>query len=266
MEGVALRIETDPAVIVERLDGVVATDPVRHTILATVAEDVRGGTAGWCAWDGDAVAARSSGPVTVTGSWRDLDALAAVLAGLGDVSGLRGPVEVVDDLVARLGRPIRHCVAERLFRCDAVAPPNGVPGRARRAGAADRALLAAWREPFLVETFGRVPPGTDLTAWPDQVLRGGGAWLWEDGAGEVVAQAVARTSMAGAVRIGGVFTPPEHRGRGYGSAVTAALTADVLDRGDVPCLFTDLANPTSNKIYKQIGYRPVEDARAVWFV
>jgi predicted GNAT family acetyltransferase len=263
---VTLQIDTDPSKIAARLDAVVATDPVRHTILATVLEDVRGGAAGWCASDGAAVAARSSGPVTVTGGWPDTGALAAALARLGDVLALRGRVEVVDDLVARLGRPVRHSVAERLFRCDAVVRPAGVPGRGRRAGQGDRDRLAAWREPFLVETFGRVPPGTDLAAWPDQVLRGGGAWLWEDAAGDVVAQAVARTSVAGAVRIGGVFTPPEQRRRGYGAAVTAALTADVLDRGEVPCLFTDLANPTSNKIYQQIGFRPVEDARAVWFV
>ena len=262
----ALRIETDPAAIVARLDAVVAADPVRHTIVATVAQDVRDGSAGWCAYDGAATAARSSPalPVTVTAGWHDVRELASTLAELPDVHCLRGPVEVVDELVARLGRPLVHTVDERLFRCDEVVPPAGVPGWGRRATAADHDLLASWRAPFLVEVFGRVPPGTDLAAWPVQAVRGG-AWLWEDAAGEVVSQAAARTSLAGAVRIGGVYSPPEHRGRGFASAVTAALTGETLARGEVPVLFTDLANPTSNRIYQAIGYRAVEDGRSVWF-
>jgi predicted GNAT family acetyltransferase len=56
-----------------------------------------------------------------------------------------------------------------------------------------------------------------------------------------------------------VYTPAEHRARGYGSAVTAAATQDVLDDRAIPVLFTDLANPTSNAIYQRLGYRPVGD-------
>ena len=63
------------------------------------------------------------------------------------------------------------------------------------------------------------------------------------------------------VRINYVYTPPEHRGRGYASACVASLTRQLLDEGvALCCLYTDLANPTSNKIYQAIGYRPVCDA------
>jgi predicted GNAT family acetyltransferase len=47
--------------------------------------------------------------------------------------------------------------------------------------------------------------------------------------------------------------------------VTAAATRDVLDRGAIPVLFTDLANPTSNKIYQQLGYYAVEDRVQITF-
>jgi predicted GNAT family acetyltransferase len=61
-------------------------------------------------------------------------------------------------------------------------------------------------------------------------------------------------------RIGPVYTPPELRGRGYGSALTAAVTERLLGSGLRFCfLYTDLANPTSNSIYQRIGYRPVSD-------
>jgi predicted GNAT family acetyltransferase len=62
-----------------------------------------------------------------------------------------------------------------------------------------------------------------------------------------------------------VYTPPEHRGHGYASAVTARAAWDILDHAAVPVLYTDLANPTSNKIYRAIGFRPVTDRTSVTF-
>lgn len=69
------------------------------------------------------------------------------------------------------------------------------------------------------------------------------------------------------IRIGPVYTPPEHRGRGYASAVTAAASQTELGMGRrFIFLFTDLSNPTSNKIYQQIGFEPVIDVDQLQFV
>ena len=58
-----------------------------------------------------------------------------------------------------------------------------------------------------------------------------------------------------------MYTPPEQRRRGYGSAATAVASARNLERGCRFCfLYTDLANPTSNKIYMDLGYEPVADS------
>ena len=58
-----------------------------------------------------------------------------------------------------------------------------------------------------------------------------------------------------------MYTPPELRGRGYASAVTAELSAELLAEGRSYCfLYTDLANPTSNRIYQTIGYEFVCDS------
>ncbi|MDF5719317.1 MAG: GNAT family N-acetyltransferase [Rhizonema sp. PD37] len=60
--------------------------------------------------------------------------------------------------------------------------------------------------------------------------------------------------------IGRVYTPPEYRKKGYATSCVAALSQTLLDRGCRYCfLFTDLANPTSNHIYRIIGYQPVCD-------
>jgi predicted GNAT family acetyltransferase len=72
--------------------------------------------------------------------------------------------------------------------------------------------------------------------------------------------------MGPMTRVGPVYTPPESRGHGYGSAVTAAASAWAHDAGAREVvLFTDLANPVSNAIYPRIGYRPVLDALELRF-
>ncbi|WP_395694501.1 GNAT family N-acetyltransferase [Nocardioides sp.] len=63
----------------------------------------------------------------------------------------------------------------------------------------------------------------------------------------------------GVSRVGPVYTPAEHRGHGYASAAVAEVSRRILEAGDRACLFTDQANPTSNKIYEAVGYRAVVD-------
>ncbi len=63
----------------------------------------------------------------------------------------------------------------------------------------------------------------------------------------------------GVARIGPVYTPKEHRGRGYASAAVAEVSAQLRAEGNRVTLFTDQANPTSNRIYLALGFEPVVD-------
>ena len=77
-----------------------------------------------------------------------------------------------------------------------------------------------------------------------------------------------RTSppVAGVVRLGPVYTPPEARRHGYATALVAELSRRALAAGATKCmLYTDLANPTSNSIYRAVGYRRSGDARQYLF-
>jgi predicted GNAT family acetyltransferase len=89
--------------------------------------------------------------------------------------------------------------------------------------------------------------------------------LWRDGGQFVsIAAAVGRTPSG--IRIGLVYTPPPLRRRGYAGALVAALSQKLLDSGRRFCfLFTDMTNPTSNKIYQQIGYQKICEQRQVLF-
>lgn len=62
------------------------------------------------------------------------------------------------------------------------------------------------------------------------------------------------------VSIGGVYTPPDRRNRGYASSCVAGLCQELLATYAFCVLYTDLANPTSNAIYQLIGIRPHHDS------
>jgi hypothetical protein len=54
-----------------------------------------------------------------------------------------------------------------------------------------------------------------------------------------------------------VYRPPAQRGRGWASNAVAEVSRRIQVEGARVCLFTDQANPTSNKIYVALGYRPM---------
>jgi predicted GNAT family acetyltransferase len=188
-----------------------------------------------------------------------------------------GRGDVVRDVVARpevaeafaaawhdqTGRTAHVHMRELLYRIDEAPDVPAIPGSFRRAGGDDVDLLVRWYADFTLEAWGE-PLAEDL----DRVRRrmadrvdaaGTGTLLWEDG-GQPVAMAHYGGMTPSGVRIGPVYTPSAQRWRGYGTALTAALTRDLLARGRRGVfLFTDAGNATSNSIYSAIGYRKVAD-------
>jgi GNAT superfamily N-acetyltransferase len=153
---------------------------------------------------------------------------------------------------------------------DVEAVPSA-PGAARVATPVDRDLLIQWLYAFADEATGG-PPGEPglLERMLDTRLDAGdptraGYWVWED-EGTRVSVCGHASPTPGGIRIGPVYTPPEHRRRGYATILVAELSRWLLDRGHRACyLYTDLENPTSNSIYGKIGYRRVCDSADVRF-
>ncbi len=130
-----------------------------------------------------------------------------------------------------------------------------VPPGVRRAGRADDVpLIARWLQTFSAEIEHPVQANADAIA--DHMVRSGHMDVWIDD-GQIVSM-VGFRNAAGVVRIGPVYTPPEHRNHGYARRLTYEVTADALRRPGVhrAMLFTDAANPVSNSIYRQAGYEP----------
>jgi len=129
----------------------------------------------------------------------------------------------------------------------------------------DRDLLLRWVEECLVEAVPQQPAGQTAEVVDERFrAEDAGLVLWED-PGPVAMAGFGSPTPTG-IRIGPVYTPPDHRRHGYGTAATAALSRMLMLRGYRACfLYTDLANPTSNGIYAAIGYRPVCDMLEVRF-
>ncbi len=82
-------------------------------------------------------------------------------------------------------------------------------------------------------------------------------YMLKNEAGQNVAMAANTRATTNGGTISLVYTPPEFRGRGYGSIITALVTEKILSEKKFASLFTDLLNPTSNSIYQKIGFRKI---------
>jgi uncharacterized protein len=196
---------------------------------------------------------------------RAIEALLAVVREeFPSLPGVVGPKERAAQFAAAwqavTGAATRLEIAQRVFCAERVDPPRGVSGWMRAYEPADRELAVRWMDAFVAEALPSSPQPESSEEFVNrrQQDSDGGLVLWDDG-GPVSFAGYGGLTPNG-IRIGPVYTPPELRGRGYGSAVTAALTQRLLDGGRRFCfLFTDLANPTSNSIYQRIGYRRISD-------
>jgi GNAT superfamily N-acetyltransferase len=178
---------------------------------------------------------------------------------------LRADGVVPDGLIGSSAEPVRLASAMRVQTRERVLLGNhvldGAPviapanGRMRAATMDDFELVLAWEIAFLEECGLPFNPSAlpqemrDRLSAPQPLM-----WLWEVD-GEPVAMTVGRPCPP-AARLGQVYTVPGHRGRGYAGALVGQVSAQLREWGCTSIyLFTDLANPTSNGVYRRIGYR-----------
>lgn len=278
----ALTRYADPAAFLDEARPLLASDPARTTIIGSSLHQVLDGTfpddgsaPPWFATVTDpggvvtglAMRVGSYPPLMHGFAPDEAAALAALILGDGEAVGaVTGEERAARAFAARVtgtrGGRVEVERGIRLHRLESLRPPDGVPGRGRPAAATDLDLTTGWVLAFLEE----IGEGERASTEPGraqqrdlQRTRLPRTWLWVDEHEIPVSLAAASEPAFGVARIGPVYTPPEHRERGYAAAVTAHLSAVLRAAGSDVVLFTDLANPTSNGVYARIGYRPVAD-------
>ena len=247
--------------------GFLERDPIGNTVALTALDALRhGGAYGdeppWFTWALDdtgavrGVAFRT--PPYDVGLPPTDDETAAALGRAHrerELPGAIGPEPAVRAFATGAGREVEVRMSEVQYVLQALVEPAPVAGEARPFSEYDVEVYVHGMEGFLAETgVTRADPVRSLRT---RLAAGGAFSLWWVG-GEPVAMAGRSPAVAGVPRIGPVWTPPEHRGRGYAAAVTDHVCRESFAAGARACtLFADAANPTSNGVYVRLGFEPV---------
>jgi len=199
---------------------------------------------------------------------------AAAVASGRPVRGLVGPAPQVEramaalDIVAASAQLDERETLFALPLADLCVPEPLANGRVcgRRAGPDDVELVTEWRVAFSLESLGDEDSPRLWEQVRTSVRRGvseNRIWVLE-AAGVPVSTSGFNAAVREAVQIGGVWTPPAQRGRGYGRAVVAASLLDARNQGvGKAVLFTGLDNLPARRAYGVLGFRPLGDYRLV---
>jgi predicted GNAT family acetyltransferase len=176
---------------------------------------------------------------------------------LGAIEDTKAFVELWHE---RTRQPYHLHMQQGIYQLTKVNPVKNVSGDYRVATVNERELMLDWALDFAFEALGEKLDRDEYGKLIDRKLENNLTnclRLWWD-EGQPVAMITSTRPTPNGVTVTMVYTPPDLRGRGYASALTAAISQELLDSGKKLCfLYTDMSNPTSNKIYQNIGYELV---------
>jgi len=129
------------------------------------------------------------------------------------------------------------------------------PGRSRRVTVDDADRFADWVIRFVREASPHDPLPSE------EILRSracaGQHWFWTVDDEPVSLTGIVRQTRDTAA-IASVYTPPPHRKRGFAGAIVSTVVDQIYAGGrKTACLYTNLANPISNRCYEKIGFKRV---------
>jgi uncharacterized protein len=166
--------------------------------------------------------------------------------------------EILTRILREEGRTVEENRENGVYRCRAVKMPPTRSAVLRPATMEDLKLVGDWTDAFQAESLPK--DRRPLRVLTEERIRGGLMILEDEG--QPVAMAHSSRHLANSCSISMVYTAPQFRRRGYGALVTALVTKKVLGEGKRETnLLTDLNNPTSNKIYRDIGYEMIGRAK-----
>ena len=209
---------------------------------------------------------------------RHLEAVvsAAVRASGRAVSGILGPRAQVVAARAALGLDGATAYmdsAEDLFALEldqlrVPAPLAHGEWLCRKPHERELAMLIAWRHDYRHQHLGEQPGEALVAKSREEIQRyhGEAAHYLLERAGQPVAYAAYNAATPSCVQIGGVWTPPPLRSKGYArAAVAGALLAARARAVPRSVLFTEEDNHPAKAAYRALGYQRVGDYGMVMF-
>jgi uncharacterized protein len=260
----------DPAFVLESAGEFLSSEPVLHNLILSIlyARVVQGDPGRyWVAFQGEsAVGVVVQSPLEYPATLTPMKpgAVAAIVDAIAQTGvalpGVNGDAATAASFAGQWSERRKSAATPfqgtRLYELLELGEVPRVEGQLRQAGPSDRNLMILWTRAFQDE-IGESASDAELRV--DRALAAGQLWLWDQN-GETTSMAVGREPAQGVVRLSGVYTPPEKRKHGYAAACVHALSKHLRASGYRCMLYTDLANPTSNSIYRRIGYRAIAEA------
>lgn len=167
---------------------------------------------------------------------------------------------------AKMGLTDHLLMDQGLYRLDEVnetLEPSS--GTWRFANDGDSPLIEKWFNLFEEDSRLPITRVEDVKKLVARFIEGREVFLWEDD-GEVVSMMKQTRPTAKGITVSFVFTPKEKRRKGYARTLVAAGSKELLKKYDFCVLYTDMMNPTSNKIYQEIGYKRIADSVQLGFI
>jgi uncharacterized protein len=255
--------------VLDRAGAFLASRPVEHNLILTLLHDRHAAPEPGRYWiveaGGAVVGVVFQSPLDYGATLTPMPASAVVAAvdaivgegvALPDISGAAATAATFAGRWGeRTKRGAEPVAGQRLYALGALQNATAQRGALRRARAEERELLVTWFRGFQADTGEH---GVDPVRFVAGELDAQRAWLWvEDGT--PVSMASHTQTIEGTTRVRAVYTPPELRRNGYAAACVGAMSAELVAR-DLRCiLYTDLANPTSNSVYRRLGYEAVAE-------
>ncbi|WP_042143990.1 GNAT family N-acetyltransferase [Paucisalibacillus sp. EB02] len=179
------------------------------------------------------------------------------------VPGVIGPSELVDEFVGLwkelTGKIENIHMKQLIYQLDEVKVKPDPKGKLIQGTDEHLSNVREWLQHFGEQANMEIAK-TQADSMARSYIQKGSIYLWES-EGELVSMVNNSRRTRNGASVNAVFTPDEHKRKGYATSVVAALSQKLLDEGAKFCnLYTDLSNPTSNSIYKKIGYYVVGDS------
>jgi uncharacterized cupin superfamily protein/predicted GNAT family acetyltransferase len=186
------------------------------------------------------------------------------------IPGVVGPAHTTETF-ARIYSQKRQChfklaMVQKVYELKEVIFPRGVTGELITGTSEHEDFVFDCLRAFHLESVPHDP-------WDDTKMREGitnklklnHVCLWKDQ--KNISMCFLSRPTKNTMTITAVFTPPEFRKKGYASALVASVSELILKSGkNTAVLYTDIQNPTSNSIYKKIGYKEVIASRHFMFL
>ncbi len=156
---------------------------------------------------------------------------------------------------------------QKIYQLNEVQTPRQTSSQLRLAEKSDTELVAQWLLEFSIESLPHQPTTIEKMMELTKIkIQKQEAYLWLDQNNTPVSMNLIGRPTQNGISISGVYTPINLRKNGYASALVAQTSQAMLNAGKKFCvLYTDMANPTSNKIYQKIGYNEIATSKEFIF-